>query len=183
MQNMGMRIRARRESLSIQINDLAAIIGVTPSLISQIERAKAFPSIVTLKKIAIALHTTVGSLIGENESYSDNPLVKVSEKKMVQHNDHGATLFLLSNHDQQKSMEPYLLEIPVGSDTTGLINPAPGQSFYHVLKGAVQIRMEMQQYSLGEGDSFYTNSSKKHTIKNIGPDVSGLFWISTNPLL
>lgn len=183
MQNMGVRIRARREGLSIQVNDLAGIIGVTPSLISQIERAKAFPSIVTLIKIAGALQTTVGALIGENESYSDNPLVKVSDKKMVQSNDQGATLFLLSNHDQQKSMEPFLLEIPVRSDATGLINPAPGQSFYHVLKGTVQITMEMHQYTLGEGDSFYANSAKKHTITNIGTAVSGLLWISTNPLL
>ena len=66
MHRMGERIRARRENLGIQVNDLAGMIGVTPSLVSQIERAKAFPSILTLKKISDALQTTVGELIGEN---------------------------------------------------------------------------------------------------------------------
>ena len=55
MYKLGERVKKRRETLNIQTNDLAFLIGVTPSLISQIERAKAFPSILTLKKIADAL--------------------------------------------------------------------------------------------------------------------------------
>lgn len=181
MQNMGVRIRARRESLSIQVNDLAGIIGVTPSLISQIERAKAFPSIVTLKKIAEALQTTVGALIGEHESYSENPLVRFDEKKMVQSNEQGAFLYLLSNHDQQKMMEPYLLELPGESDSSSLISTSSGQSFYHVLKGSFRISMESHQYQLHEGDSFYINSGIKLTLTNIGSSAARLIWISATP--
>jgi transcriptional regulator with XRE-family HTH domain len=181
MQKLGSRIRLRRESLSIQVNDLAGIIGVTPSLISQIERAKAFPSIVTLKKIAEALQTTVGALIGEHETYSDNPLLRYGEKKMVQSDDQGAILYLLSNHDQQKMMEPYLLELPGESDTSSLISTSPGQSFYHVLKGFIRISMESHQYQLHEGDSFYINSGIKLTLTNIGSSAASLLWISATP--
>ena len=44
---------------------------MTPDLISQIERGKAFPSIVTLIKISDIQQTTVAGLIGEHDYFSD----------------------------------------------------------------------------------------------------------------
>ncbi len=183
MLRMGERIRNRRENLTIQINDLASTIGVTPSLISQIERAKAFPSIVTLKKIADALQTTVGNLIGENETYMKKPVVTFSEKKLVQANESGATLYLLSHHDQQKVMEPHLIVFAPKASSQNLINATVGQSFYHILKGNLKIEMNFQEYLLGQGDSFYFNSGYKHTIYNIGDSEANLLWISSHPTL
>lgn len=183
MLRLGERIRNRRESLNIQINSLANSIGVTPSLISQIERAKAFPSIITLKKIADALQTTVGALIGENETYSKNPIVKFEEKKIVQTNEEGTTLYLLSNHDQQKLMEPYLLAFKPKSSSDNLISQAPGQSFYYALNGSFRIEINAENFQLSKGDSFYLNSGIKHTIFNTGKSEASLLWISTNQIL
>lgn len=183
MQRLGERIRHRRESLNIQINNLANSIGVTPSLISQIERAKAFPSIITLKKIADALQTTVGAIIGENETYSKNPIVKFNEKKIVQKNEQGTTLYLLSNHDQQKLMEPYLLEFKPKSSSDNLINPMHGQSFYYVLNGSFRIEINSQNFQLSKGDSFYLNSGYKHSIINVDNTKAFMLWVSTNPIL
>jgi len=78
MDQMGKRIKRKRESLGFTIKELSGKISVTSSLISQIERGKAFPSIVTLKKISEALQTTVGELIGENEGKIQHPLLKFS---------------------------------------------------------------------------------------------------------
>ena len=74
MDQMGKRIKKKRVSLGLQMKGLSIKIGVTPSLISQIESGKAYPSIVTLKKVADALQTTVGDLIGENEDLDHHPL-------------------------------------------------------------------------------------------------------------
>ena len=77
----GIRIKKKREAMGFLVKDLSAQIGVTSSLISQIEKGKAYPSIVTLKKIAVALQTTVGELIGEHENLSQNPLLKPNERR------------------------------------------------------------------------------------------------------
>lgn len=183
MLRMGERIRSRREYLNIQINDLAKSIGVTPSLISQIERAKAFPSIITLKKLAVALQTTVGNLIGENETYSNNPLVKFAEKKVVQTNEAGSALFLLSNHDQQKLMEPHLFVFTPKSDSRNLVNTVPGQSFYFALKGSFKIEINQYEFRMSQGDSFYFNSGTDHIIYNNDDTESHLLWVSTNPII
>ncbi len=82
MDLMGRRIKKKREVFGFLVKELSAKIGVTPSLISQIEKGKAFPSIVTLKKIAVALHTTVGELIGENENLSQHPLLNLTKEDL-----------------------------------------------------------------------------------------------------
>ena len=94
MDQMGKRIKRQREILGLQVKELSKEIGVTSSLISQIERGKAFPSIVTLQKLAYALNTKVGDLIGENENLDQHPLLKPEERRFVKLNKSGTSLHL-----------------------------------------------------------------------------------------
>ena len=181
MKRLGERIKKRREHLRVQLNDLAEQVGVSPSALSQIENAKAFPSIITLKKIADCLHSTVGEMIGEHETLSKNPLIRADEKKFVKENSNGARLYLLSHHDLAKQMEPYLIVLDERSDSTDIMNIHHGQEFCHVLRGSVEIDMEGKKYVLKKGDNFYLNSSMAHKIKNVDRDASELLWIVTQP--
>lgn len=178
MQQMGDRIKKRRESLNIQTNDLAKIIEVTPSLISQIERAKAFPSILTLKKIADALHTTVGELIGENENLIKYPYLNINDRKFVKENAMGTKSFLLSRHDPLKQMDPFLLEFPPAATSADIMTTNnPRQEFCLVLKGKFEILLASNKYTLHEGDSFYFISNQNHLFTNIGVQTAELVWV------
>lgn len=180
MQRMGERIKKRRENLNIQTNDLANSIGVTPSLISQIERAKAFPSIITLKKIAEALHTTVGDLIGENETLTQYPILKSDERKFVKQNDKGTSLFLLSHHDPSKQIEPYIINFEKKADSSEIMTTNhPGQEFCFVLKGSFNVIIDKKGYTLNEGDGFYFNSKQIHLFTNISNENAQLLWVVT----
>jgi glyoxylate utilization-related uncharacterized protein len=149
--------------------------------LSQIENAKAFPSVVTLKTIADSLFTTVGELIGENETLTKNPLIKADEIKFVKVNSGGTGLFLLSHHDSGKQMEPYLLKFTDNSDSSEIMTEHPGQGFVFVLEGKILINLMDNQYVMEKGDSFYFNSNIEHHIKNIGPSAARALWIITPP--
>lgn len=177
---MGKRIKRRRESLGLRIKELSLKIGVTSSLISQIEKGKAYPSIVTLKKVAEALHTTVGSIIGENENLVLHPLLKPNERRFVKKNTSGTSLHMLSYHDPSKQIEPYIIQFNKTSDSEGVMTTNfPGQEFCFVLKGSFEAIINEKHYSLSEGDGFYFNSSRKHLFKNIGPGKAEILWIIT----
>lgn len=178
---MGERIKKRREHLKIQLNDLSVQVGVSTSALSQIENAKAFPSIITLKKIADCLHSTVGEMIGEHETLTKNPMVSLDEKKFVKENENGTKLFLLSHHDSGKEMEPYLLSFVKKSDTMDIMNTHPGQEFCHVLNGMVEITLDAKKFILKKGDNFYLNSTIEHSITNVNQGNSELLWIVTPP--
>jgi len=175
---MGERIRKRREYLGIQSNDLAKQIGVTSSLISQIERAKAFPSILTLKKIADALQTTVGELIGEKATFIENPHLKAKDRKFAKKNRSGASVFLLSHHDTQKQMDPFIIDFEANASSGQIMTPKnPRQEFCFVLEGKFEVKLGDKVYSLNKSDSFYFYSNREHVFKNVSNKKAQLLWV------
>lgn len=178
MNKMGERIKKRRETLEISAADLATNIGVTPSSISQIERAKSFPSILTLKKIADALFTTVGELIGESASLIEYPLLKTGERKFVKENSTGTKSYLLSHHDPIKQMDPFLLHFAAGADSREIMTTQnPRQEFLFVLSGKFKVQLNSHSYELRQGDSFYFISNQEHLFTNINNSSSELIWM------
>ena len=60
--HIGPRLRAQRESLGISLRELARRVGVSASLISQIERDKVNPSVSTLYALVRELGLGMGDL-------------------------------------------------------------------------------------------------------------------------
>ncbi len=179
MKRLGERIKRRRESLHLQLNDLAKQAGISSSALSQIENAKVFPSIFSLKAIADSLHTTVGEIIGEHETLSKNPCTRRTDRKLVKENTSGTKSYLLSHHDPHKQMETYAVVFVAGSDAEGIMAKHPGQEFIHIVKGAVEISLDEKIYKLNSGDSFYFNSRIPHNVKNTHNGESEFIWVIT----
>jgi len=181
MKRIGERIKRKRELLNLQLNDLARKVGISPSALSQIEKAKAFPSIITLKSIAENLHTTVGELIGENESLSNNPVVHKNDIKFVEKNDMGTEIYLLSHHDINKYMDTYFVRFIKGSGLEGLFTNNFGQVFCYVNSGEINFELDGKSYLLGIGDSIYFNSKVPYTAKNNTDNICEFLWIISPP--
>jgi transcriptional regulator with XRE-family HTH domain len=179
MKRLGERIRRKRESLQMQLSELARRVGITPSALSQIENAKAFPSVVTLKSISESLVTTVGELIGENETLNLNPLIRNNDKRFVKTNKTGTRQYLLSHNNQLKQMETYLLEFKQGANSEDFFYEHPGQEFCYLLKGQLLIIIDEVNYKLLPGDSVYYNSMKYHFAKNESAEIAELLWVTT----
>jgi transcriptional regulator with XRE-family HTH domain len=62
---VGERIRDRRQSLNMSVRELARRLTLSPSLISQIERGKANPSVATLYAITTELKMSLDELFSE----------------------------------------------------------------------------------------------------------------------
>ena len=160
---------------------MAKKVGISSSALSQIENGKAFHSIVHLKSIADSLYTTVGEVIGEHETLSKKPLLKISQKKLVHKNKTGAKSYLLSHHDSHKQMETYSIVFIEGSDSNEIMTIHPGQEFCHVIEGSIEFLLDENEYILNQGDSFYFNSNVSHSVKNINEGRSEIIWIITPP--
>lgn len=181
MKRIGDRIRKRREFLNLQLKDLSNMVGISSSAMSQIEKAKAFPSIVTLKSVAENLHTTVGELIGENESLNNMPVIHKNDIKFVKKNKSGTKFYLLSHHDLNKQMEPYYILFIKGSDLSGMFTNNQGQIFCHVISGYLIFNLSGRSYLLGSGDSIYFNSKATYSVKNDTDSNSELLLIISPP--
>ena len=175
MNRIGERIHIKRKQLNLQLNDLAKKVGISPSALSQIEKAKAFPSLLTLKSIAENLYTTVGELVGENETLSKNPVVRRSDMKFVKKNESGTEVFLLAHYDVNKQMDTYLLRFVTGSDLADLFPTNSGQIFCYVLSGELSFKVDIKNYMLQVGDSIYFSSKDFYAAKS--NETCELVWI------
>jgi transcriptional regulator with XRE-family HTH domain len=63
--DFGTRLRTTRVGASLSQTDLAERAGLTPAAISQIEAGERLPAFNTLSRLAAALKTSVGYLLGE----------------------------------------------------------------------------------------------------------------------
>ena len=67
---IGPRLRQARERKNMSVRGLARYVGVSPSLVSQIERGRVMPSVGTLYSIANELGLVVDDLFGGIQSKS-----------------------------------------------------------------------------------------------------------------
>src|ERR1700704_1002758 len=66
--DLGMRLREGRERKGFTVRGLARYVGVSPSLVSQIERGKVMPSVGTLYTIANQLDLVVDDLFRDADA-------------------------------------------------------------------------------------------------------------------
>jgi transcriptional regulator with XRE-family HTH domain len=182
MNRIGERIKKKREFQDLQLNELAEKVGISSSALSQIEKSKSFPSILTLKSIAEHLHTTVGDLVGENESLGNNPVVGRDDIKYIDQNSSGTKRFLLSNHDLNKQMDTYLIRFSETSDLSGFFPNVHGQVFCRVLSGELQFQLEGKIHRLNAGDNIYFNAKATIQVLNTGAGESELLWVQSPPV-
>lgn len=178
MERIGERIKRKRDQIGLQLNELARKVGISPSALSQIEKAKAFPTIITLKHIAENLHTTVGELIGENES-EDMPVVRKKEVKLAGTNEFGADIFSLSNQGLNKLMDTFMIRFPEKSNSIGMFEKQSGQIFCYLLKGELEFELDHQTYNLEEGDSVYFNARRNFRFLNSSKYTAELLCITS----
>ncbi len=70
---VGSRLRAEREQRGIGLRELARRVGVSPSLVSQIELDRVNPSVSTLYVLVTELGMTMSEVFGD--SRPDEPVV------------------------------------------------------------------------------------------------------------
>ena len=166
---IGQRIKKLRLINDLTLKQLAERCGVTSSLLSQIEKEKASPSLSTLSKLATELHTTVGALVdGEKVSKTIEPymIVRVKDRKRLDDNDDHLTMWSLSEQLPFKHMEPMIFTFHGLSKDTEFRYKHFGQEFILILSGKLCVKYGNEEFHLEKGDSLYFDSSIDHIFLN-----------------
>jgi transcriptional regulator with XRE-family HTH domain len=181
MKSLGINLKRLREDQGTTLREMAKDIGVSPSFLSQVEKGKASPSLTTLKSIADALQTTIGNLVGEDANQKEKMITREDERKSLKQVSQGIQMYLLSEVNPYKQMQPLLFKLAVNAASGEPSYAHYGQEFVLVLKGAIEISLGEKNYQLKKGDSIYFNSSTPHSFKNLNKGETEALWIVTPP--
>lgn len=171
---LGGNIRALRLEASLTINDLAGGAGVSPSLISQVERGVAEPSLASLRRIAKALGVPVAALFvgGEgdrSDSYNrrgERLVVRADERKLLKTKDSGMSYELLVPDLSPGKVEIVQFELPAGSRIPDDVASHPGEESTIVVSGQIIAYHDGERFVLNGGDTITWSSEFDHWIEN-----------------
>ncbi len=178
----GEKLRTVRERKGITLKAVAGSIGVSESLISQIERNKVSPSIDTLMTIAETLEIDLEYLFRD---FKQNKAVSIVRKGEGHTLKLGAVsyrrLWEEGTSGDALQGEVLLLEIKQGGEKGDLEYGHPGKEFGFILQGSCELKYGTEVYELVTGDSVGFTSAIPHILRNNGNETLKAVWIITPP--
>lgn len=177
---MGNRFKALRNKRGMSQADLAKLVGVTPSNISQIESNHIYPSLPALFKIAETLSVDVGFFFKELPDLKNRIIFYGADASDIQlpdipKNKISAKMLAPLNTDSQ--VESYLIEILPKKEITSHFFVHKGEEVGYVLSGKIQIKLADTTYTLRSGDYIHLTTEIPSYWKNPGPGLARLFWM------
>ena len=177
--DLGMRIKELRSKQGMSQKELAGLVGVTPSTISQIESSSIYPSLPALFKIAQTLNVDVGSFFQTNSGDFDRVVFSDGgrEVNFTEFPKGSITGYRLSPADFDAKAEPYLLEIPAGKKLPAHFFIHKGEEVGYVLSGKLKMVNKNLTHDLKAGDVVYLTSDMPSRWETLGTEPARLFWI------
>lgn len=176
--SVGKRIMTERKNKNLTIKDVAAMSGISPSMISQIENDKGNPSLNTLNALAHAIGVEVAAFFNCETDHFNNPVVRSSERPIMSQSN-GLTNYQLSSGSIDRFCVYYNVLVPGGSTVNfpehHPVN-ATGYEFGYLLTGKLRVDIEDQVYILNPGDSICIDAKKRHSSTNIASVDCEMLW-------
>ncbi len=177
---LGTRLRDLRTKRGLPQKELADLVGVTSSTISQIESNLIYPSLPALLKLAEVLSVEVSSLFRDPARSTGGPVFSIKEAAEVKLSalpEGEVQAKLLTPLDMEAKGEPYLLEIPPKKTLSSHFFLHKGEELGYLLKGTLQFKMKNSAYTVRSGEVIYLTRDVPTQWKNPGSASARLLWI------
>lgn len=171
-----MAIRALRASQNRTLASVAEAAGISPSLLSQVERGLVDPSLDSLRDIADALGTATFRLLAKRPL--DHRVVRAGGGVPLALPDSDVELFLLSP-SLEGPFEVVRWTLRPGGVTARQPRAHGGVEAMFILEGAVQLEAGDETIELRTGDFFTMEAEIPHRALAVGEGpASGIFVVS-----
>ena len=201
---MGDRLREYRQERGLSLRALAERLGVSPSLISQVETGRAKPSVSTLYAIASELGISLddllfvdahgdpaGTVVGTTVSAPMTGGIGLPDillpRDPVQRAGSRSVIRLASGVTWERLTSASMTNVDffyVTYEVGGASSPAddfqrhPGLEWGFVINGTLGVRIGFDEYALGPGDAIAFDSTTPHRLFNAGSEpVHGVWFV------
>jgi transcriptional regulator with XRE-family HTH domain len=182
-QHLGGRVRQLRAERGWSLEVLAGASGVSRSMLSQIEREQANPTLAVTLRIAQAFGMSLGDLVQVPDASSSITVIRADDRAYHYRSDKWCRIRTLSPLNLEKDVELYEVQLQPG----GALRSAPHyqgtREFLTVETGQVRVESAGDGELLRSGDSATYRADVPHAIINAGKKEALLFLavIYSNP--
>ena len=194
LEDIGTRLREERDRVGISQRELARRIGLSASMISQIESGQSKPSVSTLYAIVTELGVSVDDIFRGHEDHGGSPASPdaeptdaAAEHDPVVHPDDRHVIDLdsgvrwerLTTH-RHEDVDFLHVIYDVGGSSAGdnVVMRHPGREYGYIVSGHLGLQLGFEQHKLGPGDSIAFDSTTPHRLWNLGEEpVHGIWFV------
>ena len=188
---LGARLREAREARNMTLRELARRLGLSPSLISQVETGKSQPSISTLFAIVGELEIPVNEVVWEADPDGRDPgrrsrdadvarlhsPVQRANERLSIHIDSGVSWQRLTAHPDH-DVDFLLLRYEPGGESTApeSLMRHNGKEYGYILSGRLRVTIGFESYELRRGDSISFDCTEPHRLAAVGEQAVEAVW-------
>lgn len=192
---IGDRLRAERQAHNLSLRELAERLGVSPSLISQIETGRARPSVSTLYAMAAELGVSIDDLLfpdperplpipieqrppGRETSPTTRPgpVQRGRDRKAIRLASGVVWERLTTESDPDLEFLYVTYEVGGASSPEDEFQRHGGHEWGFVLSGTLSVTIGFDAYELMPGDSVSIASTTPHRLVNHGAEPVHAIW-------
>jgi len=169
---IGSKLRALRLNKSMGLVELGKHTGLSPALLSKLERDKLYPTLPTLQRIALVFSVGLDYFFTDERKRHVSSVVRKDERIRLPERPgttdvayHFESLDFKSN---ERRTNAYLAEFEALTPERLRPHQHPGSEFLHVMKGKLGLKIGIDDYELDAGDSIYFDPSVPHTYRRVG---------------
>jgi transcriptional regulator with XRE-family HTH domain len=177
--DLGAQLRAGRERAGLSVRELARRIGVSASLLSQVERGLAQPSVGTLWAVVTALGLSLDSLFASTDQ-ADRPAVVQRAESRPALELRGGVVWERLTAAADPDADFAFVTYPPGSDSGAEDPPTrhQGREYGYVISGRLQIEVGSDTLELGPGDAVAFGSQTPHRFRALGDEPVKAVWLN-----
>lgn len=182
---LGARIRDARERAGTGMRELARAVGVSASLLSQIERGNVKPSVDTLWAIVRELSISLDDLFGSREpsvaaqaaAAVPLPVVRASAGKKIGLARGVEWQQLTAGSDPDADFVLVTYAVGASSSESGEMLRHHGREYGYLVSGRLGVAVGFDEYELGPGDAVSFDSQRPHRLWAIGDQPAVAVWL------
>jgi transcriptional regulator with XRE-family HTH domain len=168
---IGPKIRRLRLRKKLGLVQLGEHTGLSPAMLSKVERGHLFPTLPTLLRIALVFGVGLDHFFRED---SDRPIHAVVRKadriRLPDKAGRASPAYRFESLDypvSDRKLNGYYAEIEAEEEPSEP-HEHPGAEIIYVLRGELVLNLEGEDFALGEGDSMYFDSAHPHSYRRKG---------------
>lgn len=174
---IGPKFRQLRRDAGETLERVSLDTGISISLLSTFERTSQGLSIKALHDLAHHFGTTYSAISNTSGSRTGESLVRRDQWQSWPPTTTGVSVQVLAEGKNQMDCHRFVLS--PGATSEGAYSHE-GEEFIHVIEGSMEIILDTDRFfTLNAGDSFYFESRRPHSWRNISDGETVLIWINT----
>lgn len=176
---IGNNLKRMRTERKLSLDKLSNLTSISKSMLSQIEKGFANPSISTVWKIAEGLRIPFTELVTIKEKEVE--VIRGIDLKPLKGQDGNIKSYPIVEYNPARGFESYKMVLDYKTSHLSEAHLEKTIEFTTVVNGRVKITIDDEEYILDEGDTLKFKADLNHTYLNIGVGDAMLFTILYYP--